>query len=296
MMSRSRSASGKWLVSHPASGVPRVSLICFPPAGAGASAYAGWRNLLPPDVDLFAVQLPGRENRFGETPLRSCTEIVDQLAPVIDGLAVRPVVLLGHSMGALLAFEVARWFQQQGRCAPALLITAGRAAPHLPPKLPRMHTLPDAKLIAQLKKLGGSPVSALDDPELASLLLPALRADLTVAETHGYRAPDPLNMPLLALSGRSDPLCRPADVEAWSRHTTMGFAHRCFAGGHFFIHEHEAEVVATVVSEIRLRVESPTSRGWHGRNAAIGGTSHQSGVASGPSSARIRMNSPGARE
>jgi surfactin synthase thioesterase subunit len=252
MTPRVASESGKWLVGREAPEVQRASLICFPPVGGSASLFSSWRNLLPPDISLFAVQLPGRENRYGEAPIRSCADVVDQLGPVIAARTTGPIVLFGHSMGALLAYNIARWLALHGGGrTPELLVVAGRMAPHLDAKLPAMGSLLDSELIAMLRALGGSPPGILEDPELARLFLPALRADLMVVETYRHTAARPLNVPLLALSGRSDPLCDAASVEAWGRHTARDFAHHSFAGSHFFIREHAAEVVAVIVREIR---------------------------------------------
>jgi medium-chain acyl-[acyl-carrier-protein] hydrolase len=134
------------------------------------------------------------------------------------------------------------------------LIVSGRAAPDVPPSRPMLHMLPDAELVRELQRLDGTPAVSLDHPELARLFLPALRADLTVNETHRYRLDEePLRVPILALSGRSDPLCTQPQAVAWADQTTADFSHQSFPGGHFFIREHADAVVAAVTGECYAR-------------------------------------------
>jgi len=257
-VSTTRNGNDKWLVTHRTRTDPRASLICFPSAGAGASAYTSWRRFLPGDVDLLAVQLPGRDSRLGEDPLASCAEVAEQLTPRIAGYPARRLVLYGHSLGALLAFEVAR--RLRDRLAPgagpelALLVVSGSRAPHLPSRLAWADGMADDALVTELQRLGCDPTGALNDPEVARLFLPALRADLVMAEQYRYGGPGrPLEVPILALSGKADLICSPAEAEAWVEHTTAGFVHRLFPGGHFFIREHEDDVTATIFSEIHAR-------------------------------------------
>ncbi|WP_433887668.1 thioesterase II family protein [Streptomyces sp. CA-111067] len=252
----------KWLVVHRPPGEPRTSLVCVPPAGAGASSFTGWRPLLPADTELVCVELPGRESRFDEPPQTDCREVAARIA---DRLTARvapaggpQLVLLGHSLGALIAYEVAR--RLTGPARPALLIAAACRAPHRVGMMGGLIGLGDRELVAGLQRFGCDPTGALGDPDVAALFLPPLRADLEMAAAYTAAPQDPLDVPLLALSARQDLTCTEDDVLAWREHTAAAFAHDGFDGGHFFLRERRAEVVSAVFAALELAAPGAGSR------------------------------------
>lgn len=240
-----------WLVRMSRRTSPRVRLVCLPHAGGGASAYRPWLQALPPHVALDAVQLPGRESRFSERLRVDLHALADELAGALSTALLEPFALLGHSMGAILAYEVAQRLVLRGGPVPRRLFVSGHRAPHLPAHHPQLHRLSDDALLSELgRKYGGIPAAVLADAELRALYVPILRADLTAVETYAPRAHAPLPCPVVALGGSDDPGAAAEELQAWSAHTSATFSAHLFEGGHFFLQPRRAEVVALVVREL----------------------------------------------
>lgn len=226
----------------------RVDLVCFPHAGGGASAFRGWLPLLPPEVELTCVQYPGREDRFGEPPAPDMPELVRQVCDDL-GAPPRPYVLLGHSMGAAAAYEVAQEQRRRGHPAPERLVACGRHSP-LVRREGHVHRSDDAALSAELLRLGGTPPEVLADPDLSRAVLDVVRADYRVAETYTASTTTPLTCPVSALVGDADPECTPEDARAWRATTTAPTVVTVFPGDHFFLVPRRREVVAAVLRAI----------------------------------------------
>lgn len=244
-----------WFVTYPARGQVRRRLICFPFAGGGASAFRLWPTDLPPDVEVLAAQLPGRERRHGEPPLNDCAEVVSALVTALVPLLDRPFAFFGHSMGAVLAFEVTRRLAAQGLAQPAVLAVSARRAPHLAGTKPPIHDLPDDRFIAELSTFQGTPQAVLDNAELMELLLPALRADFRLIET--YRpgpGPERLDVPLWAVGGHDDGEASSEQIQAWSAHAAGSFETAMFAGGHFFLNTHRGALLAALAAVMERHV------------------------------------------
>ncbi|MDQ3280872.1 MAG: alpha/beta fold hydrolase [Acidobacteriota bacterium] len=226
-------------------------LLCIPYAGGGASAYRGWARFVPPEVELCAVQPPGRENRFTEPPLRTIREIADGIA---DALACeaddRPLIVFGHSMGALVAFELARVLRARGAAMPLLLILSGHVAPHLAPHRPPIYDLPEREFLARIRIMEGTPAAVFEQRELLDFYLPVLRADFTACDTYVCAPEPPLAMPFLVLAGDADATMPVEDVAAWSGHTTAEYALRVIPGGHFFPQTARDAVLREIASAI----------------------------------------------
>jgi surfactin synthase thioesterase subunit len=233
--------------------VPRQAattrLICLPHAGGGASAYAPWAGDLPEQVELAAVQLPGREDRLIEAPTDDLDSLVDELVAALEPELDRPFALFGHSLGGLLAFEVARALQ--GRRRPQRLYVSGSAAPRLH-RMPAVHRLGDADLLAWLREFDGTPAGVLDDPELLELVLPALRADLRVSHEYGRRRRrgPRLACPVTAFAGADDRGVPAASAAAWREETSGPFQLHVLPGGHFFIHRQRARVLRVLAENL----------------------------------------------
>jgi len=219
-------------------------LIAVPYAGAGAGAYAAWAAHLPADGELHAVVLPGRDARVGEAPLSELAAVVAGLVPALAALADRPLVLYGHSVGALIAAACARDLAARGMPPRACLVAACRAA-HLPPRLPPLTGLDDRGLWRAMgDRYGGTPGMATVPDELIALLSSALRADAAIADQARIAPAPPLPCPLLACGADDDPAVTLDDLAAWRAHAGAGFALHQFTGGHFFLHAHAARLVA----------------------------------------------------
>ena len=229
------SAPDRWFSHRTERPFATLRLICFPYAGGGVSAYRPWSDALGPDVEVRPVQLPGRESRLDEPCCTDLDALVHGITNAVSALTAARTVLFGYSMGALLAFEVARELRRR-RLPVERLIVAAAPAPHLARSRSRMHELPDAELTEALRDLGGTPDVVFDDSELLQVLLPILRADFTLLERYRHKRDVPLACPISALGGRADALVSAAQLGAWRAHTQEAFDTASFPAGHFFMH------------------------------------------------------------
>ena len=248
-MTTCAAAAERWfpVVPDPAAA---VRLYCFPYAGGGPQAFQAWRGLLPAEVACVPVRLPGRETRLGEPPFTRLGPLVASLVAALEEGLEPPYALYGHSMGAIVAFELARALRRAGAEPPLGLIVSGRPAPLLRCADRRIHTLSDADLARELRALGGLPDAIAAHPELIAFFLPLLRADLEVNEDYVHDEEPPLDCPLTALAGAGDPRVRVEDVAAWRPHTTAAFRFERIAGGHFFPFEAPARTLSLVAAEL----------------------------------------------
>jgi len=218
-------------------GTARLRLLCFPHAGGSASIFGGWHRQLPAEIELSCVQLPGRDGRRGDPPLTDFDALVAALADALRWHLDVPLVFFGHSMGALIAFELARELRRRRLPGPAHLCVSAHRAPHLSPLNPGerpLHRLPDDEFIAELQRRYGTTPELAESAELAELFLPLLRADLALCETYVFRAEAPLECSISALGGSDDRRVRRPQLAAWRQHTASAFDLRLFPGDHFF--------------------------------------------------------------
>jgi len=234
-----------------------LRLFCFPFAGGGASAYRQWAPDLPPGIDLCPVQYPGRETRIRERPVTRLAALVDQAAAGLASLLDRPYCFFGHSMGALVAYELARRIVRDGGAGPRHLFVSGHRAPHLPYHSSLRHDLPKAEFLRVLRSLEGTPKEALDSPELMEFLLPIVRADCEVCDTHRYVESAPLECPITAYGGIEDADALEDALQAWSTLTRAAFEVERFPGGHFFIQSARASVLASLGRTLRTTLAAP---------------------------------------
>ncbi|WP_258382359.1 thioesterase II family protein [Streptomyces sp. NTH33] len=245
---RPRGPQGDWCVRWAASDDAPVRLFCLPHTGGGAALYRRWAERLAPRADVLSVRLPGREKRFTEPPYRRLDELTGALADAVEPLLDRPYAWFGHSMGALIGYEMCRRLRERGVRAPELLIASGRRAPHLPSRQRAVHAAPQRELVDHLRELNGTPAAVLDSAAALSALLPMVRADFAVSETYRWRAGRPLDCPVVVFGGRDDPLATPGELAGWQQHTAAGAEVRLFDGGHFYLHEGAREQVLSALA------------------------------------------------
>jgi medium-chain acyl-[acyl-carrier-protein] hydrolase len=232
---------------------PRLRLYCFPNAGGSATVYRGLASELRASVDVRAALLPGRDGRFAEPALTSWPELVGAAVAAICEDAPTSFALLGHSMGALLAFEVARELRRLGLLMPELLVASARVAPQLSVEAEPVSHLSDQELAqAMSRQSGGIPSAVLADAEALALFVPALRTDMRLLEHYRYRPEAALAVPLLAFAGERDPLAGLAQVEAWREQTASSFRFRRCAGDHWIIRSHAAELCRELLSALGM--------------------------------------------
>lgn len=227
-----------WLIRRVTPEAP-WRLYCFSHAGGSAADYLPWYSALAPSIELCAVQLPGRGTRMAE-PAQA------DLATVLHGIAQalaaadddRPFAFFGHSLGALLAFEVTRLCRQRGQRLPAQLFVSACNAPACCTLQPPLHQLNDAQLLAHLQTYNGTPASLFANQELLGLVLPTLRADFTLVGNYTYAPQPPLPVPISVLAGRADPHVRADELAGWADETVAGCNQHWFDGDHFFIRPH----------------------------------------------------------
>jgi medium-chain acyl-[acyl-carrier-protein] hydrolase len=242
--------TGDWAVRIGARSRPRMRLFCVPYAGAGIAAYRDWPAGLPDWLEVWATRLPARETRLGEPPVARLPEVVGPLADHLSGLDPLPVVLYGHSMGALVCYELARELIRRDRPEPAHLFVSGRRAPHFPDHLPAIHDLPKAQFLERVRDLNGIPARILAEPGLIDVIEPALRADFAVCETYRHAGAAVLSAGISVFGGDEDPTTTGEQLAAWQVHTTGAFRLRMLPGDHFFLHRRRRDLLAAVVDDL----------------------------------------------
>jgi medium-chain acyl-[acyl-carrier-protein] hydrolase len=239
-----------WLAYHKPVPEARLRLFCFPFAGGSALTFRRWQSGLQPHVEVCPVQLPGRGGRLREPAstslLATARAVAENLRPYTD----KPFAFFGHSMGAMIAFELARQLRRDGGPQPLHLFVSGGRAPQLPRTDPITYNLPEPQLVAELRRLNGTPPEVLEHPELMALMLPLLRADFEAVETYLYTPEPPLACPLTAFGGLEDREVAQEQIEAWRAQTTGPFSVRMLPGDHFFLINAEPLMLRVIAQEL----------------------------------------------
>lgn len=224
----------------------RIHLFCFPYAGSSALIFREWQHELPDNIKVSPVELPGRGMRILEKPFTELLPLVEDLATALLSHFDRPFALFGHSIGAIIAFELARVLRRQGAPSPCHLFVSGCRAPQLNSTRRRTYELSEADLIAELRRLNGTPNEVLESTEMMEVFLPLIRADLQMIQTYAYSPEIPLSCPISAFGGWQDLDESPEMLAAWSQQTTSGFRLQMFNGDHFFLHSQHRPLLQTI--------------------------------------------------
>jgi medium-chain acyl-[acyl-carrier-protein] hydrolase len=247
-----------WVLSPRPNPKATLRLVCFPYAGVGPSVYRPWLTALPGHIEARFVQLPGRESRWREPALTNLAAIADRVTQALVPHLDAPFAFYGHSLGALLSFEVTRRLRAAGGPMPRQLLLGAHRGAQLPnPHPPIRHLADDAFVAETRRRYDGIPQAVLDNPELLELMLPCLRADFTAFETYEYRAEAPLDVPISAFGGDLDTYVRTHEVAGWRDQTTSRFRMRVIPGNHFFLQTARDQVIAAVVDDLAVALETP---------------------------------------
>ena len=228
-----------------------LRLFCFPYAGGGASIFRDWAASLPASVEVCPIQLPGRESRIQERPFHRVTALVSALSCALQPYLDKPFAFWGHSMGALIAFELARQLRRENKPGPLHLLVSGHRAPQLPDSVPPIHQLPEREFVRELRLLNGTPETVLQHAELMQLMMPILRADFALAETYTYTVEAPLDCSISVFGGLQDERVGNNDLKPWQEQTWQDFSLRLFPGDHFYFHSHRSQLFLAMSEELR---------------------------------------------
>ncbi len=240
----------EWIITFKPNPQARIRLFCFPYAGGSASVFRSWADEAPAEIELCAVQLPGRERRWREPRFTSLSDLIEPLALGVHPFLNIPFAFFGHSMGALISFELARRLRLKNAAQPLHLFVSGRRAPQLSDPKPPIHALPDAEFIDSLRSLNGTPEEILQNQDALPVFLPILRADFAINETYTYHIEEPLDCPIWAFGGTEDKEAGQDALEPWDAQTDVQFAIRMFPGDHFFLHRHRAVLTRLIYHQL----------------------------------------------
>ena len=253
----SRPSSNPWIAFRKPRPQARLRLFCFPYAGGGASIYRSWQEGLPEEIEICAVQPPGRENRLSEERILRVQPLAAAITEAVGPLLDLPFAFFGHSLGAVVAYETALRLRETGATTPLAIIVSARRAPGVPPPDEEpTYKLPPDEFRAKLEELEGTPRAVLEHPELMELMEPLLRADFELNDTYEPSASGatPLECPVTAFGGLEDSDVEREHLEPWQKISQGQFRLRMFAGGHFFLHELQSAVTAAVAQELMPRI------------------------------------------
>jgi surfactin synthase thioesterase subunit len=244
------STRNRWIAFRRTTPRASVRLFCLPYAGAGASVFRPWSDALAPEIELCAIQLPGREDRAREERFTRMEPLVEALAGELRDELDRPFAIFGHSMGAVIAYELACVLRREGLPGPVHLFVSGRRGPQVPYRHEPVHHLAEPQFVEKLRRLNGTPEEVFQYPELLAYIIPTLRADFTICETYACRDEPALSCPVSAFGGLGDTEVSEDDLAAWSAVTAGPFRVELFPGDHFFLHACRASLLATLTNDL----------------------------------------------
>lgn len=240
-----------WFRKTPPVAGAEVTIVCLPHAGGGASAFRDWRGQLPGNVEILAVQYPGHEGRWAEPLCRNVSDISGPLATAIAARSLPNLVLYGHSLGAFIAFEVARVLQRRGGLHPQHLFVSGSRAPDIAPSGELMHTAPEDVFLKRLRGLGGIPDEILGHAQLMNVLTPIMRCDFEIDEKYHSTSETPLDCAITAFVGAFDQDVPEQQADGWRLYTRRSFQLHVLPAGHWWPAACEAEILRVISAVLR---------------------------------------------
>jgi medium-chain acyl-[acyl-carrier-protein] hydrolase len=248
--SNSQHCESTWIEHLSPAKTPSMRLFCFPYAGGSADVYRSWRRFLPEDLDVCLVHLPGHGGNIGKKPFTSLPALLQEVADRVSPLTGVPYVLYGHSMGALISFELARELRRRQGAIPQHLFVSGCNAPQLPRKEPVTFNLPNDEFLRELRRLKGTPAEVLESSELMELFMDVLRADFEMVQTYKHIHGEPLSSPITVYGGLADEYVSAEGCQAWKQQTSATCKVRMFKGDHFFIRNLDQDFIHILQMDI----------------------------------------------
>jgi medium-chain acyl-[acyl-carrier-protein] hydrolase len=247
-----------WIPSYRPTTQASLRLFCFPYSGASSIIYYPWQKILPDCIDVCPIELPGHGTRLAEPLATDLAELVRLIAEGIQPFLDLPFALFGHSLGALLCFELSQFLGENFHVLPLRLFVSGHNAPQYAYAGPPIFALPDGEFAEKIRELNGTDDEVLDNPELRELVLPILRADFALSETYRYVERPPLDCPITCFSGLRDPYIVREELDDWHIHTRAAFSVRMFSGDHFFIRTDQSSLLRVLAQELISVAEAPS--------------------------------------
>jgi medium-chain acyl-[acyl-carrier-protein] hydrolase len=247
-----------WIINYQSNPEASLRLFCFHSAGAGASIFRPWSTDLPPNIEVCAIQLPGRENRYKEPKFTNIVPLVHALTSALLPNLDRPFVFFGHSVGALLSFEVARQLRRLQHPIPLHLFISSHSAPQLPSLDLPIAQLPDPDFLVALRQYNGTPSILFQNQDLMDIYLPILRADLTLKESYVYLPEPPLNCPISVFGGISDQKISQDSLASWQKQTCKAFNIQMFPGDHFYLKNQQKCLLNAIALNLTNTISSST--------------------------------------
>jgi medium-chain acyl-[acyl-carrier-protein] hydrolase len=228
----------------------KLRLFCFPYAGGWSQTYRPWAKQLSREIELYSIELPGRGARLIEKPIVQFSQLLQETALGIAPYLDRPFAFFGHSMGALLSFELTQLLCFRGCPAPEIIFVSGHRAPHVKSEHPPIYNLPELEFIEEIRRMEGTPEAVLANAELRELIFPALRADFEAIYNYQHKPSKPLDLPITVFGGLEDHGVNLYALEDWRRYTNKKFRLQMFQGNHFFLHEAQPLILQVIQQQL----------------------------------------------